>query len=40
MQEERDDPLDANGVLDVVIFLLWAIAVVFALSQLYSTEHP
>jgi hypothetical protein len=34
MQEERDDPLKAGGALDLVIFLLWAIAIVFALSQL------
>jgi hypothetical protein len=32
--DERDDPLKSGGTLDLVIFLLWATVLVFALSQL------
>jgi hypothetical protein len=34
MPSGRDDPLKTGGTLDVVVFLLWAIVIVFALSQL------
>jgi hypothetical protein len=34
MSEERDDPLKSGGTLDLVVFLLWATVIVFALSQL------
>ncbi len=34
MPEERDDPLKSGGVIDIVVFLLWATVIVFALSQL------
>jgi hypothetical protein len=35
MPEERDDdPLKSGGTLDLVVFLLWATVIVFALSQL------
>jgi hypothetical protein len=34
MPGDRDDPLKSGGTLDLVIFLLWATVIVFALSQL------
>jgi hypothetical protein len=34
MPNERDEPLEPGGTLDLVIFLLWATVIVFALSQL------
>jgi hypothetical protein len=34
MPDERDDPLKSGGAIDLVVFLLWAAVIVFALSQL------
>jgi hypothetical protein len=34
MPGERDEPLKTGGTIDVIVFLLWAIVIVFALSQL------
>jgi hypothetical protein len=34
MPEDRDDPLKSGGIVDVVVFLLWAAITVFVSSQL------
>jgi len=34
MSEERNDPLKSGGMIDLLVFLLWATVIVFALSQL------
>jgi hypothetical protein len=34
MPDDRDDPLKSGGGLDLLFFLVWATALVFALSQL------
>jgi hypothetical protein len=32
--EDRHDPLKSSGAVDLVILILWAAVIVFALSQL------
>jgi hypothetical protein len=34
MADERGDPLKSGTVIDLAVFLLWALVTVFALSQL------
>jgi hypothetical protein len=34
MAHERDDPMRGGGLIDLVIFVLWAAIIVFATSQL------
>ncbi len=33
MPDDRDDPLRSGGIIDLLLFLLWAAIIVFALSQ-------
>jgi hypothetical protein len=32
--DERDDPVRSGGVVDLLVFLMWAAVIVYALSQL------
>jgi hypothetical protein len=34
MPDDRDDPLKSGGAIHLVVFLLWAVVTVLALSQL------
>lgn len=34
MQEDREDPLKTGGIVDLVVFLLWATITGFVASQL------
>jgi len=32
--DERDDPLRSGGIIDLLVFLMWAAVIVFGLSEL------